>query len=171
MPDDLARKREREALRRQKFTPEQVAAASERSRLYYHHRRVSDESFLAKSREAVRRLYKKHRAKRIGAMREKQWRTRLQCLEAYSGGKPFCSCCGEETLEFLTLDHLRSRRDDNGVRVGGNRMGQNLFSWMIRMKFPEGFRVLCYNCNCARGARGYCPHEEQLAEEIERVAS
>jgi len=170
MPDDLETKRLREQRRRAQFTPEQKAAASEHSRLYMQHRRLTDESYLAKVRAATRRLYQKHRAKRIEAMKEKNWRTRVQCLQAYSGPEPFCNCCGERTLEFLTLDHLVDRKSDEGVRVGGDRLGQVLYSWLIRMGFPEGFRVLCYNCNCSRGARGYCPHEIQLEEEIERVA-
>jgi hypothetical protein len=32
---------------------------------------------------------------------------------------------------------------------------------MKRNNFPPGFRVLCRNCNGARGFYGYCPHESQ----------
>lgn len=167
--DAAARKRQRERERRAKFTPEQKAAALAHQNVYMQHRRLTDVSYLAKVRTTTRQQYAKHRAKRIEAMREKHWQTRLQCLRAYSGGTPFCSCCREETLEFLTLDHLADRRSDDGVRVGGDRVGQCLYSWLIRMHFPPGFRVLCFNCNCARGNRGYCPHELALEDEIERM--
>jgi hypothetical protein len=36
---------------------------------------------------------------------------------------------------------------------------------LIRHDFPPGFRLLCFNCNCVRGQRGYCPHEDLTPEE------
>jgi hypothetical protein len=165
-PEKLAR----EKRRYERLTPAQRAKVMEDTRLRMEHRRRTDVAYLAKCRDTVRQQYAKHRATRIEAMREKCWQTRLRCLRAYSGNTPCCTCCREETLEFLTLDHLDDRRRDSGVRVGGDRVGQNLYAWLIRMNFPPGFRVLCFNCNCARGNRGYCPHELALAEEIERVA-
>ena len=164
------RKRQRERERRAKFTVEQRQAAFQHQQLYMLHRRRTDVEYLAKCRATVRVQYQKHRAKRIEGMREKHWRTRVLCLQAYGGSNPFCGCCGEQSLEFLTRDHIVDRKSDGGVRVGGDRVGQTLYAWLIRMGFPAGFRVLCYNCNCSRGARGYCPHELKLQEEIERVA-
>jgi len=170
LPDDLETKRLRERRRRAKFTPEQRAAANAHSNLYLQHRRNTDVAFLAKSRESVRRTRAKRREAERAAMRNRHWETRLRCLRVYARtSTPFCSFCGEDHQEFLTLDHIVDRRNDDGVRVGGNRMGQNLFSWMIRMDFPPGFRVLCYNCNCARGSRGYCPHELELDAAIDRM--
>jgi len=168
--DRAEQKRQYNRARRRAFTPEQKAAAPAHQKLYLQHRRDTDAEYLAKTRATTRVQYAKHRAKRITAMQEKHWRTRVQCLQAYGGADPFCGCCGESTLEFLTLDHIDDRKNDGGVRVGGDRVGQVLYAWLIRMNFPRGFRVLCYNCNCARGARGYCPHELRLEEEIERVA-
>ena len=78
---------------------------------------------------------------------------RVQVLAAYGG---VCACCGELRPEFLTIDHI--------VPVGNQgprhlRCGHGLYRWLRTRKYPEGFRVLCYNCNCARGHLGYCPHE------------
>lgn len=25
--------------------------------------------------------------------------------------------------------------------------------------YPDKYTVLCFNCNCAKGAFGFCPHE------------
>ena len=170
MPDtNPAVKRERERLRRQRFTPAQKAAASEHSRLYMQHRRLTDEAYRTWVRTNTLRLYHKHREKRIATMRERQRISRLRCLQAYSAPPPFCGCCGETHLEFLTLDHLVDKRVDGGVRVGGDRQGQSLYTWLIRMNFPVGFRVLCFNCNCSRGTLGYCPHEVELDGAVERM--
>ena len=74
-------------------------------------------------------------------------------FEAYGGA--ICACCGEDHIEFLTVDHI------NG---GGNKhrgsISQNFYNWLIDNNFPEGFRVLCMNCNFARRFGRKCPHDE-----------
>lgn len=77
----------------------------------------------------------------------------------YSGSEvPYCACCGDTTYEFLTIDHI----DGDGAehkRKNGYSGGSGTYHWLIKNNFPEGFRVLCWNCNSARGFFGYCPHE------------
>jgi hypothetical protein len=84
----------------------------------------------------------------------RQWR--LEVLEYYGGKPPTCFCCGESTYEFLSVDHI------NG---GGNKHRQELMAgsrgtvrWLKREGFPDGYRVLCHNCNLSYGFYGYCPH-------------
>jgi hypothetical protein len=79
---------------------------------------------------------------------------RLQVLQHYSDFPlPFCACCDETHLEFLSIDHIHG---------GGNRDKKihrsNFYRWLKKLGFPEGFRVLCHNCNQSLGAYGYCPH-------------
>lgn len=88
-------------------------------------------------------------------------------LNAYGG--PRCVCCGESLVEFLTIDHVNNdgaahRREifTQSGRPGG---GSNFYNWLRRNNYPSGYRVLCYNCNCARGAYGYCPHDVKVTEE------
>lgn len=84
-------------------------------------------------------------------------RLRQEVLEHY-GGK--CACCGESENEFLAIDHI------NG---GGNKQRKELkraagiafYRWLRMNEYPDGYRVLCHNCNCARGYYGYCPHEKR----------
>jgi len=65
----------------------------------------------------------------------------------------FCACCGEVLPPFLTVDHI------NGERYGsGRRGGAELYRWLVKNSFPQGFRILCFNCNGSLGFRGYCPH-------------
>jgi hypothetical protein len=69
---------------------------------------------------------------------------------------PMCDCCGETTEEFLEIDHI------NG---GGNKhlksIHSNMPTWLMNNDFPEGYRVLCSNCNKSLGDRGYCPHKSK----------
>lgn len=42
---------------------------------------------------------------------------------------------------------------------GLSRGGGHFYGWLIREEFPEGYRVLCLNCNFSHGVFGYCPHQ------------
>ena len=78
--------------------------------------------------------------------------TRYEALQHYGG---ICRCCGEYESAFLALDHI------NG---GGNahrrlRKGDRLCQWLKSHGWPEGYQVLCHNCNSAKSIYGYCPHD------------
>jgi hypothetical protein len=65
-----------------------------------------------------------------------------------------CFCCGETRIAFLCIDHV------NG---GGNEhrreIGRRIYEWLIRNKYPPGFRVSCSNCNSGASLNGgKCPH-------------
>ena len=67
-----------------------------------------------------------------------------------------CACCGEHHFEFLQVDHI------NGGGIEHRKIiNTRIYSWLINNNFPEGFRLLCSNCNWARGIYGYCPHERE----------
>lgn len=86
-------------------------------------------------------------------------------IEAY-GGK--CACCGENTIEFLTIDHINNDGAEDR-KNNGNKIGGKLYRWLIKNNFPQnGYQILCYNCNCAKGFFGYCPHN--MPEIIIRVS-
>ena len=83
-------------------------------------------------------------------------RTKYKVMRAY-GGK--CVCCGESTLSFLTIDHP----NNDGVKDRlAHGVGSTFYRWLKKGGYPEGYRVLCFNCNCGRQINGgECPHEEQ----------
>jgi hypothetical protein len=64
-----------------------------------------------------------------------------------------CSCCGESESNFLTIDHIHN----DGANHKKERTN-TLYEWLVKNNFPEGFRTLCYNCNCGRKL-GSCPHK------------
>jgi len=80
-------------------------------------------------------------------------RRRIFCINYY-GGK--CACCGESTIEFLTIDHPLK---DGAAHRKITGSGSSFYSWLQRNNYPSGFRVLCRNCNSADGLYGRCPHE------------
>lgn len=83
---------------------------------------------------------------------------RMEALLAYSpSGTPACECCGESTLTFLALDHVNGGGGKQHKELGGG----GYYTWLRRNNYPEGFRVLCHNCNMGRQLNGgTCPHVE-----------
>jgi hypothetical protein len=107
--------------------------------------------------------YAKNQERILEQVKASQRKARMEVLIHYSGDPPSCACCGETEYAFLTLDHVngdgaahrrRERITSRGVVGGGTR----LVAWIRRNNYPEGFRVLCANCNGALGFYGYCPH-------------
>lgn len=91
-----------------------------------------------------------HRAYRVENQRLKEI-----ILSHYGvNGIAQCQCCGESHIEFLTIDHINGDGAEHRRKIGTNHM----YKWLKRNHFPEGFRTLCWNCNCSLGKFGYCPH-------------
>ena len=122
------------------------------------------------SRKQARELYKKQFATNPEHIRtiKKQWqennrekqriaglkhrqKVRFAVIQGY-GSK--CICCGETEIKFLSIDHTngggkKHRKDTNG----------HTYSDLLKRNFPQGFQVLCHNCNLAKGFYGKCPHK------------
>jgi len=101
------------------------------------------------------KYYRKNREKILKRRKELRNILRLKVLIHYGGNPPKCICCGENHIEFLTIDHIYGGGNKHRKEIGG---GYLIHKWLIKNDFPEGFRVLCYNCNCSLGHHGYCPH-------------
>lgn len=81
---------------------------------------------------------------------------RQKCLEHY-GRK--CSYCLQTIEIFLTIDHINNdgaehRRSMTSNKESRGRAGSTIYAWLRRNDFPEGFQILCYNCNIAKHHHG-----------------
>lgn len=84
---------------------------------------------------------------------------KIKVIEEY-GGKCCCPGCNIDTLEFLTIDHINNDGAEER-RQNGKKSGGKLYRWLIKNNFPkDNYQLLCYNCNCAKGFFGYCPHNK-----------
>lgn len=63
-----------------------------------------------------------------------------------------CSCCGETIFDFLTIEHKQGQMKIN------RRTGLVAYRDAVKEYRPDLYEVLCWNCNCAKGKLGYCPH-------------
>ena len=83
---------------------------------------------------------------------------------------PCCNCCGENFhITFLAIDHIAGKKQMDSetklVKIGysSSLIGDYIHTWLIKNNFPEGFQILCHNCNYAKGMKrnkNKCPHEK-----------
>lgn len=97
----------------------------------------------------------------IKKARHLAWRRRLkvEVLSHYSGGgKPCCTCCGVDHIEFLTLDHVNSDGKEDRKKRGA---GSTFYSLLKQQGYPNDppLQTLCFNCNAARWWFETCPHK------------
>jgi len=89
-------------------------------------------------------------------IRKYQRNLRLNVINHYGG---VCECCGEHNIRFLTIDHINNDGANHRKIVGSS----NIYSWLVKNEYPNGFRVLCMNCNWGRAYNGgICPHKTLL---------
>ena len=85
-------------------------------------------------------------------------RIRFKVLVHYGGDPPKCACCGESHVEFLEIDHIKGGGTEHRKKV--RKYGSEFYNWLVKNNYPEGYRVLCSNCNSSNGRYGYCPHQK-----------
>lgn len=105
--------------------------------------------------EDCKERYYKNRDRNLANMKSYRDKARIAAINYY-GGK--CACCGENRIEFLAIDHING----GGRRHFRERSGMNLAVWLKINNYPEGYRVLCHNCNQSLGLYGYSPHDKQF---------
>ena len=99
-------------------------------------------------KEAYYRDHEKNLLKR----RHYGMKLRNEVLSAYGS---CCTCCGETVKEFLQIDHI-----NNDGAKHRKAVGNYIYNWLKQNNYPQGFRLLCANCNWSRGVYGHCPHEK-----------
>ncbi len=81
-----------------------------------------------------------------------------RCFELLGGC--FCRCCGEDEIDFLSVDHVNNdggkHRREHGWRAGG----MHLYRRLLKREFSaDGLQVLCLNCQMSKRISGICKHQ------------
>lgn len=100
----------------------------------------------------VVRSEEERKERRRASVRKYEWGLRQKAFDHY-GRK--CVCCGESQEEFLVIDHV-----NNDGAQHRKRVGNNIYRWLRDNSYPQGFQILCQNCNWGRYVNnGICPHK------------
>lgn len=74
------------------------------------------------------------------------------------GGK--CVECSESEPVRLAIDHIEGGGNTHRKKIG--KYGSGFFKWLIDNNFPEGFQILCHNCNISKHLNGGTyPHKDR----------
>lgn len=120
--------------------------------------RQRNREFRRNNLELVKERQKLYREANAEVLAEKdRAKTRKLKQEVILAYGDNCDCCKETTMEFLTIDHIDGGGGTHRKEVG---YGQRFYKWLKDNNYPQGYRVLCFNCNCSLGLRGYCPHKD-----------
>jgi hypothetical protein len=108
--------------------------------------------------KAARTRYKKAHPEKIKAYRSRykkahpdqnrKWRrasyakARYEAIYHYSNGTLKCAVCGDRHYEFLEIDHI-----NGGGKEHKRKINSTIFQWVRQNNYPDGYQVLCSNCN------------------------
>jgi len=99
--------------------------------------------------------YLKNREKLIRVQGERREKLKVIVYDAYGGA--ICACCGETNMGFLSIDHI------NGITLTERALQMksgSIYMWLKKHDYPEGYQILCFNCNLGRARnKGICPHK------------
>jgi hypothetical protein len=167
-------------------TSEYKEMKKEYTKAYYEKSENKERRRLVERKRKTRPEVKAHRKKyqqipeNMAKVKKTREDKRLKILQHYSlslsnSNIPCCNCCGENFhTDFLAIDHVLGRKEMESipelVSIGYSSKleGENLMRWIMKNNFPEGFKILCHNCNMAKGMKknNYtCPHETARKEE------
>lgn len=106
-------------------------------------------------REYRRKYWNEHREHQLDIMRRRSRNLRQEVIDAYGGR---CACCGTMEYEFLCLDHINGGGRKHRLETKSSR---TTIYWQVKQDgFPKDkYRLLCWNCNAAKGIHKGCPHD------------
>lgn len=122
----------------------------------YGKKKYSNDPIKKKEYSRLRRSLFPDRCREV--VRKTNFKKRLSVLKHYSGGDIKCNCCEEKEFKFMCIDHINGGGNKHKREIGHG--GSRLCDWIKKNNFPDGFQILCHNCNMAKGFYGECPHKE-----------
>ena len=150
---------------RRKAYQQQLIEKREEKRRYHkraRERAKTNPTFAKRRREVLLRAYRNY-----------QERMRLKAIDHYSNGSNTCRTCGYANVEALCIDHINNDGAAHRRAIGCD--GAQIYCWLVKQGYPDGFQVLCHNCNWIkekrrrRSMRGCDIKEIELQTSIEQI--
>ena len=104
-------------------------------------------------RVSERQFYQDHKERIKKAAKTYQRKCREKVVNYYSGNDPKCARCGITDMDVLCIDHVNGNGNAHRRSIGITS-GAMFFQWLIKNNFPDGFQVLCANCNLKKRIEG-----------------
>ena len=103
------------------------------------------------------RYYRNHKEE-ILARRKLQDRLngnklKIKVFSHYSNGKPQCHNCNIGDLDVLCIDHIDGGGGEHRRKIK-KKGGGKFYRWLKNNNYPNGYQVLCANCNLKKEIHG-----------------
>jgi hypothetical protein len=66
---------------------------------------------------------------------------KINIINHYTNGKMSCQRCGFADCRALSVDHI-----NGGGKQHLKEIGIKFHRWIIKNNYPDGFQILCMNC-------------------------
>lgn len=108
------------------------------------------------------KFVKYSRSKNVKKRNKKRYqKLKMKVLSFYSNGELKCKCCSDNRYCFLTIDHIVPVIKKLGARENTGF----LYHRLLKHNFPNGFQVLCMNCNKLKNTKVKCPCKKIIKKE------
>ena len=138
--------RKREYMKEYSQRPEVILRRKEYFKKYNkkHYQENKEEIHIKSSR-----YYQKHRDEISKQKMERQQKIKKEIILHYAS-EIKCQRCGFSDMRALSIDHI------NGGGVKHKKklklLGFDFYRWLIKNNYPEGYQVLCMNCQWIKRA-------------------
>ena len=113
----------------------------ERQAQYYIDNKLTVQKTQLKWRETNRAKYLASNKATSSRLREEY---KISAINIYSNGDACCAWCKQADIDVLCLDHINNNGAECSIR---EKAGSGLYRFLRKHDYPEGFQVLCSNCN------------------------
>jgi hypothetical protein len=150
-PEEKAEKR-----RLQKCAAQKVYAAKNKEKISKWYQQYNKTYYPANKKRILERsnqYYRDHKAhvlqrtKAYADSLEETYPAKIkrEVLTHYAHGILQCAWCGINDIDVLCLDHVENNGKEHRSSLG--KMSQQLYRHLRKIGYPDGFQVLCANCN------------------------
>ncbi len=139
--EDYLKNKESLKIYRKQYREKNKAKIKQRKYAYYLKNR---ESIIKKNSIYVKINRLQHNARGTKAKNK----LKREVFSHYCGGEARCQECKQiDDLGLLTIDHINGGGNKHRREIGKrNCGGYKIYQWLKRNSYPEGFQVLCFNC-------------------------
>ena len=108
----------------------------------------------------AQKKYREDHPELLERARKKTLELKTTVYNHYSNSNPHCMCpgCCVDNVRVLCLDHINGGGTKHRKEV--SRSNASYWRWFIKNNFPDGYRILCHNCNHSYAVYGECLHDQ-----------
>lgn len=124
-------------------------AASERHKAYQQEYQQGE-----KYKETVSKWRRSERGRKLHRerMRKRRVAIKEEVMRHYGDGKLECCRCGFSDIRALSVDHIDGSGSKHRKELGSSI---KFYPWLQRNGYPDGFQVLCMNCQFIKRAENH----------------